>query len=263
MSEETEKRCPKCSITKDLGEFYNRARGGYSGYCKKCSAGNSYEKQKCVGIERKLYLIKESGGGCKICGYNQCIASLSFHHHKPKDKKFTLSAQELGNMSWTNIYKEFKKCDLLCMNCHNELHWKENNTDNPEYKPNKHNSFRENTVLRGKRVAKKTNKCECGKLIKTTSKRCKECYLGNPRKPEEDKVKHYCKCGNKVNRVSLNCVTCAGLARRTEKPPVEEIIASIESVGYSKTGKKYNVSDNAIRKWLIGYNLDFKDYKKL
>jgi transposase-like protein len=41
--------------------------------------------------------------------------------------------------------------------------------------------------------------------------------------------------------------------RKVERPPKEELIKLINDIGYSATGRKYGVSDNAIRKWLKYY----------
>jgi very-short-patch-repair endonuclease len=41
--------------------------------------------------------------------------------------------------------------------------------------------------------------------------------------------------------------------RKVERPPYTELIKSVEEIGYLATGKKYGVSDNAIRKWLRFY----------
>ncbi len=37
--------------------------------------------------------------------------------------------------------------------------------------------------------------------------------------------------------------------RKVERPPYEQLLIEIETLGYSGTGRKYGVSDNAIRKW--------------
>lgn len=36
-------------------------------------------------------------------------------------------------------------------------------------------------------------------------------------------------------------------------PPYEQLMAAIEATGYSAVGRKYGVSDNAIRKWVRVY----------
>jgi hypothetical protein len=41
--------------------------------------------------------------------------------------------------------------------------------------------------------------------------------------------------------------------RRVERPPYEQLLEEIEELGWAGTGRKYGVSDNAIRKWVRGY----------
>lgn len=68
-----------------------------------------------------------------------------------------------------------------------------------------------------------------------------------------NKGKYICpKCGNpKVTKSSEYCVSCFGIIRRkTERPILEVLLKDINELGYSKTGRKYGVSDNAIRKWI-------------
>jgi hypothetical protein len=42
-------------------------------------------------------------------------------------------------------------------------------------------------------------------------------------------------------------------ARRAERPPYEQLVAEIEAGGYCAVGRKYGVTDNAIRKWVRAY----------
>jgi biotin operon repressor len=72
------------------------------------------QKLKELGIE---YL----GGKCLLCGYDKCMASLEFHHRDPNEKEFTVSHNQ--SRSWDKLKKEIDKCDLLCSNCHRELHY--------------------------------------------------------------------------------------------------------------------------------------------
>lgn len=39
-------------------------------------------------------------------------------------------------------------------------------------------------------------------------------------------------------------------ARKVERPPIEQLLCEIDELGYSGVGRKYGVSDNAVRKWL-------------
>lgn len=84
--------------------------------------GNTVERQKRVGLERKTRLIEMKGGCCEKCGYDKNMAALSFHHREPDNKSFCLDMKQLSNRSDAVIMEEFAKCDLLCMNCHIEHH---------------------------------------------------------------------------------------------------------------------------------------------
>jgi hypothetical protein len=44
--------------------------------------------------------------------------------------------------------------------------------------------------------------------------------------------------------------------RLVERPPYEQLVAEIEALGYLAVGRKYGVSDNAIRKWRRAYEAD-------
>lgn len=72
--------------------------------------------------ERKSTLVKMFGGKCKKCGYKKSLSALGFHHRDEREKKFTVSGNNLINRSWEAVVAEAKKCDLLCANCHSEHH---------------------------------------------------------------------------------------------------------------------------------------------
>jgi hypothetical protein len=51
-----------------------------------------------------------------------------------------------------------------------------------------------------------------------------------------------------------DAATRAGIAQRTvERPPYEQLKAEIEALGSSAVGRRYGVSDSAIRKWMRRY----------
>jgi len=41
--------------------------------------------------------------------------------------------------------------------------------------------------------------------------------------------------------------------RKVERPPFNQLLNEVTDMGYSGTGRKYGVSDNTIRKWLISF----------
>lgn len=83
---------------------------------------NTNERQRIVSRERKLKLIEMSGGKCELCGYNKNYSALTYHHIDPSNKVFTLDSRNLSNTNWESILEEHKKCQLLCSNCHAEIH---------------------------------------------------------------------------------------------------------------------------------------------
>ncbi len=82
---------------------------------KKLARLNNIERRK-----RKEKLVKMLGGCCAKCGYKKTLSALSFHHLNPKEKLFDLSRN--GNMmhDWDDVVAEALKCQVLCLNCHNE-----------------------------------------------------------------------------------------------------------------------------------------------
>lgn len=59
--------------------------------------------------------------GCDICGYNKCAQALEWHH--PNNDKVGDPAV-LINSSFAAFLEEIDKCQLLCANCHREIHSK-------------------------------------------------------------------------------------------------------------------------------------------
>jgi transposase-like protein len=74
------------------------------------------------------------------------------------------------------------------------------------------------------------------------------------KEPVEDK---YCGvCGISIyNKSKSNmCNNCYKRStRKIMRPPYEQLLSEIDDLGYCGTGKKYGVSDNAIRKWVKRY----------
>jgi predicted HNH restriction endonuclease len=72
-------------------------------------------------IKLRLMAIEHLGGKCSRCGYNKYPEVLEFHHKDPTQKLFGIGQRGLTR-SWKRVQAEIEKCDLLCANCHRELH---------------------------------------------------------------------------------------------------------------------------------------------
>ena len=81
----------------------------------------NYQRVKDRRNKLKKMGVEYLGGKCIKCGYNKCVWALEFHHKNPNEKDFTFS--RYGNLSWEKLKKELVKCDLVCSNCHKEIHF--------------------------------------------------------------------------------------------------------------------------------------------
>ena len=74
-------------------------------------------------IRTKLKLVNGLGGKCGICGYSKCSGAMAFHHLGGGDPKIASISRLLAHpRGWGEIIAEAKKCVLLCLNCHAEVH---------------------------------------------------------------------------------------------------------------------------------------------
>ena len=65
---------------------------------------------------RKKKLIKMLGGKCVDCNkrYNSCV--IDFDHINTLEK--SVGVCSILDHSWKKLFKEAKKCELRCANCH-------------------------------------------------------------------------------------------------------------------------------------------------
>lgn len=108
-----EKLCKTHGLT-DHAE--SKEKDGVRYRCKKCRV-DAVQKRR---LKIKQLAIEYKGGKCKNCGYNKCNAALEFHHLDPLQKDFGIGNSNCK--SWEKVKKELDKCDLLCANCHREIH---------------------------------------------------------------------------------------------------------------------------------------------
>lgn len=106
----------KCKICGDSNKenFYdNKSSASY--YCKPCWNQKTYKSAR---DKISSYMNSRGGAKCLICGYNKCTAALEFHHRDPTEKDPSWSI----GWSLPRLKKELDKCDILCANCHREVH---------------------------------------------------------------------------------------------------------------------------------------------
>jgi len=109
----------KCSCGEDRPEYMMNRGGGRKAYnlCKACHNRNTIERAR----ENKKLYVEYKGGKCSKCGYNKCMAALDFHHRDPacKDPSF----KSIKFWEFDRAKQELDKCDLVCRNCHSEIHY--------------------------------------------------------------------------------------------------------------------------------------------
>ena len=111
--------------------------------------------------------------------------------------------------------KEVDKCSLVCSNCHREIH---------------------DQLISEKRI--KRMELQRKFLKENICFQCKKKF--KPRKIEQK----YCS------------IKCRSLSKRKGTRPRKKTLAKmLENMSWCAIGRKYNVSDNAVRKWAKIYNL--------
>lgn len=88
---------------------------------KKTNKQNKKPEKRPTRRELKIKAVDYKGGHCELCGYSKSLAALTFHHRDPAEKDFGIS-DLLKVAEWKQIKRELDKCDLLCSNCHSEIH---------------------------------------------------------------------------------------------------------------------------------------------
>lgn len=78
---------------------------------------------------KKEKFVQRFGGKCQMCGFDSCLAALTFHH--VSGKKEGDPCRFIGSYSDERIEKELAKCVLLCRNCHSIVHY--NKLDTTQY----------------------------------------------------------------------------------------------------------------------------------
>lgn len=74
----------------------------------------------------------------------------------------------------------------------------------------------------------------------------------------EDREKNFCECGKEIafeNKSCRNCYLKNPIHKEVERPSPSQLEKELRESNFSRVGKKYGVSDNAIRKWCKVYGM--------
>jgi hypothetical protein len=95
----------------------------------------------------------------------------------------------------------------------------------------------------------------CGRKLRLAHRECALC--GTSFRPKYADHR-YCSawCGRRHDRSGLRGPRPE--TSKVERPPYEQLVAEVQTMGYCTVGRKYGVSDNAIRKWLRMYERDLE-----
>ncbi len=170
----------------------------------------------------------------------------SIKHDEERDKYFLSDGFKIYRARWKDV----------CNNSKPEIEEFLNFLENIENENIRRYSVDECKYVRKKRKYKgrvKDKKCpSCDTLIFKKSLRCRECYLKlNKSGDKYREGKNICvKCGCNIHG-QFFCKSCYDFRqRKIDRPSVETLLMEVDILGFSKTGKKYGVSDNCIRKWI-------------
>jgi len=171
----------------------------------------------------KLKLIEYKGGKCEVCGYcKPCPRAYHFHHLDPKKKDFGIGGYGITR-SFDRLKLEVDKCQLLCSNCHAEIH-------DEQYKKDREKGLEKHKKRMESLVKRKVVSCQ----------NCSTAFLQDH--------------GNQVY-CSKQCSRHG--KRKVERPSKEKLDAMIQSgESWAEIGREYGVSDSAVKKWAIAYGIE-------
>jgi ribosomal protein S27AE len=96
--------------------------------------------------------------------------------------------------------------------------------------------------------------CARSRRIVRVEQNCVRC--GASFLPKTD-TQRYCsrECGSRWDRSGIP----RRGARRVDRPPYPQLMREVQVLGFCATGRRYGVSDNAIRKWIRAYERELGD----
>jgi hypothetical protein len=176
-----------------------------------------------------------------------------FRHSSNLSKKIPLEKILIKNSKYTNrchlkirLYKEGLK-ERKCEKCGQGEEW---NGEKISLILDHINGINDDNRIENLRIlcpnCNATLDTHCGKNIKKKREI----------KKKIERKKYYCNiCGEEIRKnKNMKCIKCFNICnRKIERPDIEILLKEVKKLGYTGTGRKYGVSDNAIRKWIKYY----------
>lgn len=110
---------------KEIAEILKCSVSLIAYHCNDVYRKKSLTRNNASRIRRMQTLKSEFGGKCQRCNYSKCLDALEFHHKNPEEKIGAVAAM-IRTHSMETVRLEARKCELICANCHRELHAEEN-----------------------------------------------------------------------------------------------------------------------------------------
>jgi hypothetical protein len=167
---------------------------------------------------RQNILFEKIKYTCQKCGYNKNKKMLDIHHYD----------HDHCNNNYNNLR-------ILCVWCHMRHHRLKEEYDLPEIISNE--SMEKEIKLFIENKIKNNNEKRKNKGRKLLLKICLFCQKEFKTKD----IKQKC-CSIKCNSINKRKVK--------NRPSIEVLLQEIEETNYCAVGRKYGVSDNAIRRWI-------------
>ena len=178
----------------------------------------------------------------------------------------------IHHIDGNHINNQIENLQVLCPNCHAQTdnYCGRNKNKRPPITDEQFvEALRQTTSIRqalqklGINYAAKYYYEKAHKLIEENN------IIQKPKKEKQQKIKppkkikieanHCIDCGKIIDNRSQRCEECEHKRqRKVEWPQRDELKNLIRTESFSSIGQKYNVSDNAIRKWCKNYNLPTK-----